>query len=155
MAHRVLLYTLDGATDVAEAYLASRGLADEFVLVGLAHRPMASPTAAELSGFEAVLGEFMPVSAAEADVMSSAGVRLVASMSIGLNHVDVAALAKRGVLTTNCPGYCADEVAECLVDDPLDEVCGDLRRCVGFRRCAGRGSRWCARLRVRWGRRCG
>jgi len=120
MAHRVLLYTLDGATDVAEAYLASRGLVDEFELVGMAHKPMASPTAAELANFEAVLGEFMPVDAAEADVMSSAGVRLVASMSIGLNHVDVAALAERGVLTTSCPGYCADEVAEHAVALMLD-----------------------------------
>lgn len=120
MAHHVLLYTLDGTTDVAEAYLASRGLADRFVLVGLAHRPMASPTASELAGFEAVLGEFMPVRAEEADVMSSAGIRLVASMSIGLNHVDVAALAERGILTANCPGYCADEVAEHAVALMLD-----------------------------------
>lgn len=32
-------------------------------------------------------------------------------MSIGINHVDVAGLAARGVAVSNCPGYCAEDVA--------------------------------------------
>ena len=35
----------------------------------------------------------------------------MASMSIGINHVDVAGLAARGVAVSNCPGYCAEDVA--------------------------------------------
>ena len=53
----------------------------------------------------------MPVLKDEVDIIANAGTRLVASLSIGLNHVDVKGLAKRGVLVSNCPGYCAEDVA--------------------------------------------
>jgi len=111
MAHRVLLYTIDGSTEIARDYLAQRGLLDTLLLTGIAHEPLTSPRADEIVGYEAILGELMPVLKDEVDIIANAGTRLVASLSIGLNHVDVKGLAKRGVLVSNCPGYCAEDVA--------------------------------------------
>ena len=111
MAHKVLLYTIDGSTEIARDYLAQRGLSDALLLTGVAHEPLTSPRADELAGYEAILGELMPVLKDEVDVIANAGTRLVASLSIGLNHVDVKGLARRGVLVSNCPGYCAEDVA--------------------------------------------
>lgn len=111
MAHRVLVYTLDGCVEAERRWLAARNLGSEFELAGIAHEPYVPPTKEQLAGFEAVLGEMMPVRGESVDAFAEAGVRLVASMSIGLNHVDVAGLAERGVLVANCPGYCADDVA--------------------------------------------
>ncbi len=111
MAHRVLLYTINDYLSAAHAYLAKRGLADEFELAQVLHEPFQMPAAEDVAGCEAVLGEFMPVSGDEPQLMADAGVRLVASMSIGVNHVDVAGLAERGILLTNCPGYCSQDVA--------------------------------------------
>ncbi|OFK23513.1 C-terminal binding protein [Olsenella sp. HMSC062G07] len=111
MAHRILLYTVDGNARRAESYLASRGLADAFDVTGLAHAPFTCPTADELAGQEAVLGELMPVSGDDVKLVADAGVRLVVSMSVGINHVDVGGLRERGVLVANCPGYCAQDVA--------------------------------------------
>ena len=109
--HKVLLYTIDDVSDHARECARSLGAQDQLELVSRTHEVFSSPTAEELDGVEAVLGEFMPVRGAEVDVMADAGVRLVASMSIGINHVDVAGLAARGVAVSNCPGYCAEDVA--------------------------------------------
>lgn len=109
--HKVLLYTIDDVSDYAQECLRKRGAEGQIELVSRTHEVFSSPTAEELEGVEAVLGEFMPVQGAEVDAMAKAGVRLVASMSIGINHVDVAGLAARGVAVSNCPGYCADDVA--------------------------------------------
>ena len=111
MAHRVLMYTLTGSTELADSYLRELGLAGELELRALRHESHATPTPAELEGCEAVVGEFMPVLGGAVRDFADAGVRLVASMSIGLNHVDVAGLAARGVRVANCPGYCAQDVA--------------------------------------------
>lgn len=118
--HRVLLYTIDDVSDYAQECLRKLGAADQIELVSRTHDVFASPTAKELASTEAVLGEFMPVLGDEVDVMADAGVRLVASMSIGINHVDVAALAARGVTVANCPGYCAQDVALHAVTLMLD-----------------------------------
>lgn len=72
---RPSVYARRRTTDVAEALSASRGLADRFVLFVWPIGPWPVPRR-ELAGFEAVLGEFMPVRAEEADVMSSAGICL-------------------------------------------------------------------------------
>ena len=109
--HKVLLYTIDDVSDYARECARSLDAQDQLELVSRTHEVFSSPTAEELDGVEAVLGEFMPVRGAEVDVMADAGVRLVASMSIGINHVDVAGLAARGVAVSNCPGYCAEDVA--------------------------------------------
>ena len=118
--HRVLYYTLDGDTSRACEILRARGHADEVELVGAAHEPFCSPTPEQLAGCEAVIGEFMPVIKGAVDDFAAAGVRLVASMSIGVNHMDVAGLAARGVLVSNCPGYCAKDVATHAVALMLD-----------------------------------
>lgn len=118
--HRVLLYTIEDVSDYARECTERLGAADRLELVSVTHDVFTSPTAAELAGAEAVLGEFMPVRGNEVQVMADAGVRLVASMSIGINHVDVAGLAARGVAVSNCPGYCADDVALHAVTLMLD-----------------------------------
>ena len=91
--HKVLLYTIDDVSDYARECARSLDAQEQLELVSRTHEVFSSPTAEELDGVEAVLGEFMPVRGAEVDVMADAGVRLVASMSIGINHVDVAGLA--------------------------------------------------------------
>ena len=109
--HRVLWYTLDGDLERARQILAERGCTNDIELVGMAHAPFETPTPEQLAGCEAVVGEFMPVIKDSVDTFAQAGVRLVASMSIGINHMDVDGLAKAGVLVSNCPGYCAQDVA--------------------------------------------
>ena len=118
--HKVLLYTIDDVSDYARACLRELGAEGDIELVSRTHEVLTSPSAEELDGIEAVLGEFMPVLGDEVDVMADAGVRLVASMSIGINHMDVARLAARGVTVSNCPGYCADDVALHAVTLMLD-----------------------------------
>jgi D-3-phosphoglycerate dehydrogenase len=109
--YRVLLYTLTGDTTFAERYLEERGVADRIELVGLAHEAFVPPTAEQLEGIDAVCGEFMPVVKDEVDVFAQSPVRLIASMSIGLNHMDVERLTDAYVMVSNCPGYCAQDVA--------------------------------------------
>ena len=120
MAHRVLYYTLDGDTAAAQALLERMGMADEIELVGCSHAVFEPPTAGQLTGCEGFIGEFAPVPAPVADAMAQAGVRVAASMSIGLNHMDVDALRERGVAVANCPGYCAEDVATHTVAIMLD-----------------------------------
>lgn len=118
--HRVLYYTLDGDTTRAQEILNEKGAADRIELVGCAHAPLSSPTPEQLAGCEAAIGEFMPVLGESVRQFAEAGVRLVASQSIGVNHMDVEALAKAGVLVSNCPGYCAEDVAAHAVALMLD-----------------------------------
>lgn len=118
--HRVLYYTLDGDTSRANEILAQLGCAEAIELLDAAHEPFKTPTPEQLNGCEAVVGEFMPVIKDTVDSFANAGVKLVASMSIGLNHMDVAGLAQRGVLVSNCPGYCAKEVAAHAIALMLD-----------------------------------
>ncbi len=127
MAHRVLYYVVDGSTERAQAVLNTITGGDQIELVGCAHEPLVCPSAEQLQGCEGFIGEFGPVLDEAVDAMAQAGVKLVSSMSIGLNHVDVASLAKHGILTTNCPGYCALDVAQ--------HACGlmlDLMRKITF-----------------------
>ena len=120
MPHRILYYTLDGSTTRAEEILASWGMAEDIELVGCAHGAFVEPTAQQAAGCEAVIGEFTPVNAKCAAMPASCGVKLVASMSIGVNHMDVEALAANGIAVTNCPGYCAEDVATHAIALMLD-----------------------------------
>ena len=117
---RVLYYTLDGDVTRANELLEARGARASIELVGQAHEPFRAPSPDELAGTEAVIGEFMPVIKQSVDDFAEAGVRLVASMSIGLNHLDIEGLSKRGILVSNCPGYCAKDVAAHAVALMLD-----------------------------------
>lgn len=110
-AHKVLYYTLDGDVTLASRLLDERGAAGAIELVGCAHEPFALPTTAQLEGMEGFVGEFAPLKGETVDRLAAAGVRLVVSHSIGLNHMDVDALDRAGIIVTNCPGYCAEDVA--------------------------------------------
>ena len=112
MAHRILYYMVDGSTAKAQQILKEWGADDQIELIGYAHEPLVDPSPAQMVGCEGFIGEFGPVSAKTADAMADAGIRIVSSMSIGINHVDVSALAQHGIITTNCPGYCSLDVAQ-------------------------------------------
>lgn len=112
MAHRILYYMVDGSTAKAQQILKEWGVDDQIELIGCAHEPLVDPSPAQTVGCEGFIGEFGPVSAKTADAMADAGIRIVSSMSIGINHVDVSALAQHGIITTNCPGYCSFDVAQ-------------------------------------------
>lgn len=118
--HRVLYFTLDGDTSRAQEVLEQKGMDSEIELVGCAHNPFDTPTPEQLEGIEAVIGEFMPVTGHTVENFANAGVRLVASQSIGINHIDTEGLAKAGVLVSNCPGYCAEDVAAHTIALMLD-----------------------------------
>ena len=135
--HRVLYYALPEHLDFGHKVLSQKPYADAIDLVGCVHAPYCSPTAEELDGMEAVIGEFMPVDTECAARMEAAGVKLVASMSIGTNHMDLAALRERGVTVTNCPGYCAEDVATHALSLTLD-----LFRKITFQNRSMLGGGW-------------
>jgi D-3-phosphoglycerate dehydrogenase len=139
--HRVLFYTLSGDTGPAQSILDEWGVAEQIELVGVRHDvlvPVTTGAARELArGCEAVVNEFAGLDAAGADALAASGVRLLASLSIGINHFDVDALTRAGVLLTNCPGYCADDVALHAVALMLD-----LMRKVTASNIDVRAGRW-------------
>ena len=120
MAHRVLYYMLDGDTSRGQVMLEEMGMADEIELVGCPHAVLEPPTAEQLAGCEGFIGEFGPIPQETADAMAEAGMRVVATMSIGVNHIDVEALHSHGIAVANCPGYCAEDVATHTIALMLD-----------------------------------
>ena len=120
MSHRVLYYTLDGDTRRADELLSQMGASGQIELVGCSHEVFVPPTAAQLAGCTGFIGEFAPVLGETVDAMAAAGVRVAASMSIGMNHMDVAGLRARGIAVANCPGYCAEDVATHAIALMLD-----------------------------------
>lgn len=120
MAHRVLYYTLDGDTKRANELLERWGMQDDIELIGCPHEPYKPPTAAQLAGCSGMIGEFAPVAHDTVDLVARAGVRAIASMSIGLNHMDIDGLTEHGVVVANCPGYCAEDVATHTIALMLD-----------------------------------
>lgn len=137
MGHRVLYYTLDGDIERANEMLDEMGHADDIELVGCAHVPFAAPTAEQLKGCDGFIGEFAPVLGETVGAMADAGVRVAASMSIGMNHMDVDGLEAHGVTVTNCPGYCAEDVATHAIALMLD-----LMRKVTFTNRSVVGGAW-------------
>ena len=110
--HRILYYSLDGDSSVVEDYLAAKGAADEFEVIGFKQpEPWRAPAPEDLVGVEGVIGESMPVDATAARRFADAGVRIVSTMSIGFDHLDLEALRSHGILACHCPGYCSEEVA--------------------------------------------
>lgn len=110
MPHRVLMYTLTGDTTEAQQILSEAGITAEFELVGMKHEPLVGVSPQQIQGFEALVNEFAPVTAES--IKAAAGtLRLISSLSIGLNHVDLAACKDAGICVSNCPGYCTQDVA--------------------------------------------
>jgi D-3-phosphoglycerate dehydrogenase len=72
----------------------------------------------------ALLVCFAPVPAAM--IEAAASCRIIARYGIGVDNVDVEAATRRGVLVTNVPDYCLDEVA----DHTLALLLGAARRIV-------------------------
>lgn len=72
-----------------------------------------SGTLAELAASAAgMLVCYAPVPAAVIDAAGSAGCRIIARYGIGVDNVDVGAATRNGILVTNVPDYCLDEVAD-------------------------------------------
>ena len=120
MAHRVLYYSIDGDTTRAQEILEEWGMDSEIELVGCAHEAMLAPTPEQMEGCEGFIGEFAPTFKETVDQMADAGIRISASMSIGLNHVDIDECTARGITVANCPGYCAEDVATHAIALMLD-----------------------------------
>jgi D-3-phosphoglycerate dehydrogenase / 2-oxoglutarate reductase len=59
---------------------------------------------------DAILTCWAPVSAAA--IAASPALRVVARMGVGLDNIDVDAATRRGVLVTNVPDYCVEEVSD-------------------------------------------
>lgn len=66
--------------------------------------------AAAVAGSDAVLNCYAPMPAEVIDVL--AGCRIIARYGIGLDTVDLPAASARGILVTNVPDYCIDEVSD-------------------------------------------
>jgi D-3-phosphoglycerate dehydrogenase len=54
-----------------------------------------------------------PVSEAEMNALP--GLRVIATCSVGFDHIDVAAAARRGVWVCNVPDYCIEEMADSTI----------------------------------------
>jgi D-3-phosphoglycerate dehydrogenase len=94
---------------VERAVLDAAGIA----LVSGPAEPAAAPVIESLvAGHrpDAILTCWAPVSAAA--IAASPGLRVVARMGVGLDNIDVAAATSAGVLVTNVPDYCVEEVSD-------------------------------------------
>lgn len=74
--------------------------ADEATLVDLA------------GGADGLLVCYAPVPRAVVEAAAAAGCRVIARYGIGYDNVDVEAATDRGIVVTNVPDYCLDEVAD-------------------------------------------
>jgi D-3-phosphoglycerate dehydrogenase len=73
---------------------------DEATLVALARRA------------DALLVCYAPISRAVVEAAASAGCRIIARTGIGIDNIDAQAASEHGILVTNVPDYCLDEVAD-------------------------------------------
>lgn len=85
---------------------------------------VADPMPAEV--IEALVGEHQPAAiltcwaqVSGAAIASAAPLRVVARMGVGLDNIDVAVATERGVLVTNVPDYCVEEVSDHAVGHAL------------------------------------
>jgi D-3-phosphoglycerate dehydrogenase len=61
---------------------------------------------------QALLVCFAPVTAAVVDAAAAGGCRVIARYGIGYDNVDVGTATRHGIVVTNVPDYCLDEVAD-------------------------------------------
>ena len=135
--HRVLYYTLDGDTEPGHRVLRELGCEQEIRLVGQAHAAFVPPTEAMLAGCEAVIDGWSGADARDLERMARSGIRILASRSIGVDHIDLEAASRLGIVVSNCPGYCADDVANHTIALMLD-----LMRKVTFQNREVLGGAW-------------
>ena len=109
--HRVLFFSDEEFHSRAERILQELGLAEDISLKIVTSEQYATPTPEDLVGCEAFISESAPITAQVAQDLHQAGITCCSVMSIGMNHVDLEACAQNGIIVTNCPGYCAEEVA--------------------------------------------
>jgi D-3-phosphoglycerate dehydrogenase len=96
-----------GGTEIERAVLEPLGVEvieaptqDEETLVALA---------ADVQG---ILACFAPVTAAVVAAAAAGGCRVIARYGIGYDNVDVEEASRHGIVVTNVPDYCLDEVAD-------------------------------------------
>ena len=103
--------------------LVERGIL-ELAGLELVAGPAAVTTPAVITGLvekwcpAAIMTCWAPVTAAT--IGASPGLRIVARMGVGLDNIDVEAASGRGVLVTNVPDYCIDEVSDHAIGMVLD-----------------------------------
>jgi len=61
---------------------------------------------------DALLVCFASISRAVVEAAASAGCRIIARTGIGVDNIDTQAASERGIVVTNVPDYCLDEVAD-------------------------------------------
>lgn len=85
-----------------------RGAGHELRYQGDARTP--EEVSAAVAGSDAVLNCYAPMPAEVIEGLD--GCRIIARYGIGLDTVDLAAASARGILVTNVPDYCIDEVSD-------------------------------------------
>jgi D-3-phosphoglycerate dehydrogenase len=68
--------------------------------------------AAEAGDADAILVCFAPLPASVVDAAGAGGCRVISRYGIGYDNVDVEAATANGIVVTNVPDYCLDEVAD-------------------------------------------
>ena len=63
-------------------------------------------------GADALLVCYAPVPRAVVEAAAEGGVRVISRYGVGYDNVDVEAASEHGILVTNVPDYCLDEVAD-------------------------------------------
>jgi D-3-phosphoglycerate dehydrogenase len=86
-----------------------------------------------VEGADAVLNCYAPMPAEVIDALE--GCRIIARYGIGVDTIDVAAATERGILVTNVPDYCIDEVS----DHALALILGLTRRILRLDRAVRSG----------------
>jgi len=107
MARVLITDQVFGGTEIERAVLEPLGVEvveaqaqDEETLVALA------------AGVQGILVCFAPVTAAVVQSAAAGGCKVIARYGIGWDNVDVAEASRHGIVVTNVPDYCLDEVAD-------------------------------------------
>ena len=111
MTFSIVLYTVGNYQEQYEELLKKYRLEKQLSIHSYLHKPHQAPCFEAIKDADAVIGEFMPVYGDTVELFKASNVKALASMSIGLNHIDVEGLGRSGIKVFNCPGYCSYDVA--------------------------------------------
>ncbi|HWE81264.1 MAG TPA: C-terminal binding protein [Gaiellaceae bacterium] len=84
-------------------------------------------------GADALLVCYAPVPRAVVEAAAEGGVRVISRYGIGYDNVDVDAASEHGILVTNVPDYCLDEVADHTMALLLAAARGVVEACASVR----------------------